>query len=57
MTSHLILFKDMPLIIIVQRVHVYEKQRLNNINNSKVFVYYMLCTRSFSPALFNSKKI
>jgi len=38
----------------VQHVHEYEKQHLSNVNNSKVFLYYMLCTRTFAPALFNN---
>ena len=31
-----------------------KKKNLCNINNSKVFLYYMLCTRTFAPTLFNS---
>jgi len=37
----------------VQCLH--EKQHLSNVNNPKVFLYYMLCTRTFAPALFNIK--
>jgi len=49
-----LIYRTIPYINLVQHVYVYKKQHLSNVNNSKMFLYYMLCVRTFAPALFNS---
>ena len=50
-----LVYQFKPLNYFSVSVQIYSrKQHLSNINNSKVFLYYMLCTHTFSSALFNS---